>query len=343
MAYFTSNSNERENGFEYPDPESIFDVQSDHQTPMAGYSASSRQNCYPSPSNQAVFQARNSIAEHSRQSSSSDPWQDVPSLAQVNAVLPYASSPPPSLGSALQETKKGKRESVPYPAARQQAPRGTTGKIVCTDCGGKFTVMSSLNRHSKICRGRKKAWQPASTPHRNMMVPNADSASDLSVHATAADEHDDVSSEGVSSITGINPYVYHTPTKRTRSTSHDTEDSILADKLSNYSSLTAGSNWSPPARPDQTEGPDSNFHTTPATKTSFSFSNSQNTSPTSGLSPYSQRACEAPSYVPHSGDTPANNNPFFCDVCYGTFSSRDLLQIHRASAHGVTEDPELFR
>ena len=340
MAYFASDSDQRENGFEYPDPESIFGVQSDHQNHVAGYCASSRQNCYPSPSNQAMYQAKVSIADHPRQFSSSNPWHDVP-FAQVNPVLPSTPSPSPSLGSALQDTKKDKRDFVPYPAGRQQAPRGTTGKIVCADCGGKFTVMSSLNRHSKICRGRKKAWQPASTPHRNMKVSDADSASDLSVHATAANEHDDVSSKGVDSITGIDSDIYYTPTKRTRSASHNTEDSILANKLSNYDSLTAGSKSSPPVQPDQTERPDSNFHTTPATNTSFSFSNAQKTSPTSGLSPYSQKACETPSYVPHSGDTSANHNPSFCDVCYGTFPSRYLLQLHRASAHGLTEDSEL--
>ena len=339
MAYFASGSNNRENGFEYPDPESIFDVQSDHQMYMSGYSASSRQNCYPSPSNQAMYQAEVSAAEHPRQSSPSDPWHDVHSLAQVNPVLPSASTPPSSLGSASQDTEKGKRGVVPYPAGRQQAPRGTTGRIVCADCGGKFTVMSSLNRHSKICRGRKRAWQPASTPHRNTKVPGADSASDLSVHATAAEDHDDVSSEGVSSVTGFNSNIYHTPTKRTRSASHDLEDSILANKISNYDSLSAGSNWSPPVQPDQTERPDSNFHTAPATTTSFMLSNAQNTSPTSGLTPYSQKACETPSYVPHSGDTSANHNPFFCDICYGTFPSRDLLQFHTASIHGVTAKP----
>ena len=49
-------------------------------------------------------------------------------------------------------------------AVRKKRPRGTTGKIVCDRCGTKFTVMSSRNRHNKICRGNKSAKKPSSTP-----------------------------------------------------------------------------------------------------------------------------------------------------------------------------------
>ena len=334
MAYFASDSSKSENGFEYPDPEATFHVPSEHQTQMSGYPASSRQNCYPSPSHQAMYQAMTSIADHPHQSSTSNPWQEEPSFGQVTPVPLLTTRPLAPLESGLQHTEKDNGRFVPYPAARQQPRRGTTGKIVCADCGGRFTVISSLNRHSKICRGRKKAWQPASTQH---------SVSDLSVHPLAANERGSNSSEGRSSVTGFNSNIYHTPTKRTRSASHDIEDSILTNKLRNDASPTAYSNWSPPAQHAQTEGlHSSNFHTVSATNTSFSPSNAQTPSLMSGpyaQSPYSHNAIGTRSYVPQSRDTSADHNTFFCDVCYGTFPRRDLLQLHMASAHGVTEEP----
>ena len=342
MAYFASDSNKSENGFEYPDPESTFDVHSEHQTEVQGYPTSSRQNCYPSPTHQAMYQAMTSFAENPRQSFSSNPWQEEPSFGSVTPVLPFATTPPTSLESASQPTKKANPGFVPYPAVRQLAPRGKTGKIICADCGKRFTVRSSLNRHSKICRGRKKAWQPASSQHEKVKVPDADSVSDLSVEALAPDGHDFVSSEGVTGGTRFNSDIYHTPTFRTRSASHDTEESILANQLSNYNSLTAESNWSPSAQHDRAEGFNSNSHTVSATNTSFRPSNSQTPSLTSSPyapSPYSQTATETRSNVAQIRDASADHKPFCCDVCYVTFPRRGLLQIHRASAHGVTEEP----
>ena len=333
MAHFAPDFSKSENDFEYPDPELTFDVHSEHRNRMSGYSASSRQDCYPSPRNQDIYQAETSIAEHPHQSFTSNPWHEEFIFGQVTPT------PPPLLENAAQHTKKVNREFVAYPAGRQQARRGTTGKIVCPDCGGKFTVMSSLNRHSKIC---KKAWQPALSQHENMKVPDAESVSALGVHPLAADEHNFVSSEGVSSVTRFNSNIYDMPKKRTRSASHDTEDSILANKLCNYNSLTAEPNWSPPAQHDQAEGLDSNFHTIPATNTSFHPSNDQTPNLTSGpypLSPSAQEAIRTRSYVPQSEDSSANHNPLFCDVCYVTLPRRDLLQLHRAGAHGLTEEP----
>ena len=342
--YFSPQSSKSESGFEYPDPESTFDVHSEHQTQIPQYPVSSGQNCYLSPSPQTMYQAESSIAEHPRQSSCSILWREEPSFGQVTPVLPSTTTVPHPLDSASQDTKKVNREFVPYPAGRQQAPRGTTGTIVCADCGGRFTVRSSLNRHSKICRGRKKARRSASTQHDKVKVPDADSMSHLSVHPSAADERDSFSSERGGSVTGFNSNIYHTPTKRTRSASHDTEDSILANKLSDYNSLTAESNWSPLAQHDQSEGLDSHSHILSATNPFFNSSNAQYSSLTSGLhapSPYSQKAIGIQSYVPQSRDTSAAHNPFCCDVCYTIFPRPDLLQIHRASAHGSTEKPWL--
>ena len=339
MAYFAPDSSKSENVFEYPDPESHFDVHTEHQTQTSGYHPSPRQDCYPSPRNQDMDRVETSIAEHPGQSFSSDPWYEEPTSGQVTPVLPFTSTPLPSLENVAQHTKKVNRGFVPYPAGRLQARRGTTGKIVCPDCGGKFTVMSSLNRHSRIC---KKVWRPASTQHENMKVSDAERVSDLNVHPLAADEHDFISSEGVSSGTGFESNIHCMPTKRTRSASHDTEDSILANKPRNYNSLIAESNWSPPAQLDQTEGPDSHFSIVSATNTSFSPSNAQTTSPTSGPyspSPYPQKAFGTRLHVPQRGGTSADHNTLICDVCYAVFPRRDRLRLHRIRAHGLTEEP----
>lgn len=62
--------------------------------------------------------------------------------------------------------------------ARTKRPRGTTGSIVCDRCGYKFTVVSSLNRHSKICHGRKIAKNLSSTQRKSIRTENVGFMSD---------------------------------------------------------------------------------------------------------------------------------------------------------------------
>lgn len=50
----------------------------------------------------------------------------------------------------------------------KKRPRGTTGSVVCEKCGGKFTVISSLNRHNRICRGQKSFKKPSSTQRKSI-------------------------------------------------------------------------------------------------------------------------------------------------------------------------------
>ena len=56
--------------------------------------------------------------------------------------------------------------------ARTKRPRGTTGSIVCDRCGYKFTVASSLNRHSKICHARKVAKNFSPTQRKSIRTEN---------------------------------------------------------------------------------------------------------------------------------------------------------------------------
>ena len=52
--------------------------------------------------------------------------------------------------------------------ARKHRPRGTTGSVVCHACGYKFTVQSSLDRHSKICRGKRSARKQSRKQPKSM-------------------------------------------------------------------------------------------------------------------------------------------------------------------------------
>ncbi len=49
---------------------------------------------------------------------------------------------------------------VPHSAAKRKRPRRTTGTVICDQCDKRFTVRTSLNRHKKICRGRKATSGP---------------------------------------------------------------------------------------------------------------------------------------------------------------------------------------
>ena len=84
---------------------------------------------------------------------------------------------------------------VPYYAAKahpKKRPRGTTGSVVCNNCGYKFTVVSSLNRHRKICRGKRLTEKPAkkssSTQPKSIETKAVGSMSDYNVDALHASQ-----------------------------------------------------------------------------------------------------------------------------------------------------------
>ena len=47
------------------------------------------------------------------------------------------------------------------------------------------------------------------------------------------------------------------------------------------------------------------------------------------------------SYIPRGPDTSEHHNNFFCDLCPEIFARRDILQLHKARIHGLTEVPNL--
>ena len=80
--------------------------------------------------------------------------------------------------------------------ARTKRPRGTTGSIVCDRCGYKFTVVSSLNRHSKICHGRKVAKNLSSTQCKSIKTKNVSFISDCNPSGLPVAETGPTSQDG---------------------------------------------------------------------------------------------------------------------------------------------------
>lgn len=52
---------------------------------------------------------------------------------------------------------------------------------------------------------------------------------------------------------------------------------------------------------------------------------------------YIQQPHSTEYYVPARWDTSADHKSFFCDLCPATFERRDILQMHKARTHGLTE------
>ena len=80
--------------------------------------------------------------------------------------------------------------------ARTKRPRGTTGSIVCDRCGYKFTVLSSLNRHSKICHSRKVPKILSSTQRKSIRTENVGFISDCNPSGLPGAETGPTSQDG---------------------------------------------------------------------------------------------------------------------------------------------------
>lgn len=64
--------------------------------------------------------------------------------------------------------------------------RGTTGNIVCDECGYRFTVASSLYRHEKVCHSKKRAKSSISPPPKSIKKKKASLSSDYNINASPA-------------------------------------------------------------------------------------------------------------------------------------------------------------
>ena len=180
MAYAGQNFRAEQTGFEYPpvpstysDPYFTSDVYSEHQTPAPVHVSSHLSSSYRSYESHAIA----SYAAAPHYSSYPDPRLGVPTFRQIAPAPSPASLPTPQTATypaftigAPPPANVKTTKFVSYSAENQnnKRPRGTTGRIVCQDCGKRFTVLGSLTRHSKICRGKKTAKKSISTQHKKI-------------------------------------------------------------------------------------------------------------------------------------------------------------------------------
>lgn len=155
-----------------------FDTYNSHYTPAFEHQAETEPFSYPyykpaaavsSPvSPQQSFYADPAFGNSTIEQATTVPGP-VFSLRHGLPTSPTSTGPSPSL-SDITNTN-----FVPHSVKTlsKKRPRGTTGSVVCDKCGGRFTVNSSLNRHNKICRGRKPSKkQPNSTQRKSPTTKN---------------------------------------------------------------------------------------------------------------------------------------------------------------------------
>ena len=298
MAYDAQNL--EGSGFEYPplsdvytDPYSSFCLMNAY----SGHDAAGREDfCEPEPSFYPYY-------GHHRVASTTPPHRfsypddglRVPDLEQIAS---FPSSAPLSeprsstfpiltdLSPSLAGDTKPRFISYKSWSARTKRPRGTTGSVVCDRCGYKFTVVSSLNRHSKICHGRKVAKNSSSTQCQSIKTTNVGFISDCNPDGFP------IFGTGPTAKDGLE---------------HDSRLPNVADASVVLDSLDYGnaSLMSDSSLPDYYP-----------------------------LSPVSTQ-----SYIPRGPDKSADHGTFFCDLCPGDFARQDLLQLHKARVHRMTNLP----
>lgn len=304
MPYEASNFGAEQTGFEYPPVPSAYsgpyftsDAYIGHQTRAPGYHASLypysyRSHDYRVRASYAAFPSHLSYPDHGVGVPAFRPIVPAPAPVSPSGhhipTLPALTDHSPSPANA-NDTK-----FISYSAENhnKKRTRGTTGKIVCDRCGKKFTVLGSLTRHSKICRGKNAAKKSKSTQHKSIKSEDAGVASDHINHASGATETSLNPTEDQSPVMALNS---RTPTIPVASTVDDLPITENASLMSEPTTLESNVQKLKPIQP----------------------------------------------YIPRGPDTFPDRKVYFCDVCPGTFARRDLLQIHKAEIHRLTEAPYL--
>lgn len=191
MAYDVKNLEEG-CGFEYPPVSDVYASPHSSFRPMNAYSGQDAfggdEICEPNPSFYPYYghyATASTMPPHPF--SNPDNGLRVPALGQIASLTSPASLSEPRsstfpLFTDFSPSTAGdtKPRFVSYKSrtARTKRPRGTTGSIVCDRCGYKFTMVSSLNRHSKICHARKIAKNFRSTQRTSIRTENVGFISD---------------------------------------------------------------------------------------------------------------------------------------------------------------------
>ena len=216
MAYFTHNPRAQESDFEYPPvPDANTGLHSTRDAngrfQLRAPEQLSSHHPYFSTSHDPQSMA--SSTANPRHFSSPDPGLEVPVFRRIAPAL----SPALSLehGNPVSQAVMDHTHSpantintkfVSFSAEdyHKKRPRGTTGSISCDKCGTKFTVVSSLNRHSKVCRGKRPAKKSTSTQSKIVKTKDATLAADLSYHDSRAIETNFIHLEDQSHVVTLN-------------------------------------------------------------------------------------------------------------------------------------------
>ena len=302
MAYYAQDLDEG-SGFEYPPVPNTYTNPYPTSCSVNAYNhhALAPEDCYGSVTSVYPYY------EHQPTSSTAsichflylDTGFESPHLQQIASVPSIASSPSrgtPTLVASTSHTPSPadttKSTVITHSAIRKKRPRGTTGNIVCDACGYKFTVKSSLARHSKICRGKKSAKDSAkkstSAQRKSVRTKDVGFMSDETINARPI-----IQTEPTSQVE-----LAHNINLHAMSPASTVSDS----PCSGNASLILGSHTLQPHRPSP-----------------------ESTQP----------------YVPRGQDPSTDHSSFFCDICPSTFARRDILQLHKAQAHDLTEIPYL--
>ena len=216
MAYFTHNPRAQESGFEYPPVPNAntglhFTKDANDRCQLRALEQLTSNHPYFSSSHDP--QAMASSTANTRHFSSPDPGLEVPVFRRIapafspalslengfpvsQAVMDHTHSPANTINTKF----------VSYSAEdyHKKTPRGTTGSVVCDKCSSKFTVVSSLNRHKKICRGKRPAKKSISTQLKIVKTKDARLTADLSGHDSRAIETSFIPSEDQSQVVTLN-------------------------------------------------------------------------------------------------------------------------------------------
>ncbi len=240
MAYFAQNSRTEESGFEYPSPPractdsySSFDANNGYDSRTPKHLSSAHPPFYQN------HQAMAFPTPTPRRSPYQDHGLEVPVFGPiVSAISPASSSghgsitPLASMDHTLSPAYNEKLKFVPSSAEGlyRKRPRGTTGSVVCDKCGTKFTVVSSLTRHNKICRGKKTLNKSAPTQRTPPKTKGATLIADHSDHDWHAGKPSHIPLEKQGQV-GDPDSNYHTvPAASTLFTSPWTENpSLISD------------------------------------------------------------------------------------------------------------------
>lgn len=203
-----------------------------------------------------------------------------------------------------------------------------TGDFVCDSCGGKFTRPHSVRRHNRTCHGKQIVKSSTTTQRKIINAKYGSIVSDPSVHAVPALKIQPAPPTEQSQDSGIDsslhasilsdPSIHALPAIKTKPASSEGETQVTGLNFS----LRTAPDTSVIAKPLSTKKP--KLISNP--KTRF---------------PPPQTPISTQYYFPRGPDTSADHKTFFCDLCPESFERRDILQVHKARIHGLTEMPYL--